>query len=62
MTTAKKKRVISTPYDSPFKVTDTDRETTATLSTKLRAAIADIEKIKSDLADLEQRVSYLEHP
>jgi hypothetical protein len=60
MTTAKKKKVISTPHGSHFKVTDTDRETITSLSAKLRAANMEIKTLKSALTDLEQRVSYLE--
>jgi len=60
MTTTKKKRVISIPHGSHFKVTDTDRETVASLTPKMRAANAEIEKLKTALAALEQRVSDLE--
>jgi len=35
MTTAKKKRVISIPHGSPFKVTDTDRDTMGSTSAQL---------------------------
>jgi TolA-binding protein len=46
--------------NQPFKVVNTDRETVASLGSKLRSAISEIEKLKERLNALEEKVEELE--
>lgn len=48
-----KKRRGMTLDNRPFKILNTDRETVASLGSKLRTALADIESLKKRVRDLE---------
>jgi len=54
------KKRFTLPISKPFKVTNTDRETVASLGAKLRTAISEIDKLKERLDSLEGRVEELE--
>jgi hypothetical protein len=55
-----KKNRFVLPVSKPFKVTNTDRETVASLGAKLRTALADIQDLKERVRDLEVTVEQLD--
>ncbi len=55
-----KKKGFSLPISKPFKVTNMDRETVASLGAKLRAALSDIQDLKERVRELEEKVDGLE--